>query len=59
MYWDWHIDAVYMPTLATTLTEVDASIRAAVDTDTIGLLNNVWTGNECSYDICCALTEYL
>jgi hypothetical protein len=52
MYWDWHTDAVYMPPLATTLTEVDESIRAAVDTDTFGLLNYVWTGNECSYDIC-------
>jgi hypothetical protein len=34
-----------------------------VDTDTFGLLNYVWTGNECSYDICWAThgahTEYL
>jgi hypothetical protein len=45
-------DAVYVPSLATTLPELNGTTRDAVATFTLDLLNNVWTEIEYRYGIC-------
>jgi hypothetical protein len=55
-------DAAYVPPLTNILEDLAGSIRVAVATATLNLLNNMWTETKYKYDICWAtdgaLTEY-
>jgi hypothetical protein len=43
---------MYVPPLAAILPELAGRLRAAMATDNLDLLNNMWTETEYRYDIC-------
>jgi hypothetical protein len=51
-FWGCIKDAVHVPPLADTLSELTGRIREAVATVTFDTLNNVWAESDCIYDNC-------